>query len=142
MHSNNFLITFLTFSPLLVISQPRNSARHLNHRSPSPLNFPNHSHSNKLQKRYHKLSASLVQREYLGPEATIKCLTDFTWALCSDEIRSSCTDMGPVASGTKCQDNKMIWNGQGDLGTSIGEKVSLILLSRGNMDELTFKACY
>ncbi|GAA5826097.1 hypothetical protein JCM11251_007165 [Rhodosporidiobolus azoricus] len=42
-----------------------------------------------------------------GGEATVKCLTSKTFALCDGD---KCTDMGAVAAGTACVDNAITWD--------------------------------
>ncbi|GAA5910933.1 hypothetical protein JCM6882_001935 [Rhodosporidiobolus microsporus] len=42
-------------------------------------------------------------------EATVKCLTTKTFALCDGD---NCTDMGAVAAGTLCVDNAITWDTQ------------------------------
>ncbi|BGP22130.1 expansin family protein [Rhodotorula toruloides] len=40
-------------------------------------------------------------------EATLKCLTAYTFALCDGD---NCTDMGSVAAGTMCKDGAITWD--------------------------------
>ncbi|KAM0787957.1 hypothetical protein ACM66B_006161 [Microbotryomycetes sp. NB124-2] len=40
-------------------------------------------------------------------EATLKCLSAYTFALCDGD---ACTDMGSVAAGTMCKDNAITWD--------------------------------
>lgn len=47
-------------------------------------------------------------------EATLKCLTDYTFALCDG---ANCTDMGSVAAGTKCVDNAITWDTSSEAST-------------------------
>ncbi|GAA5898673.1 hypothetical protein JCM8208_004729 [Rhodotorula glutinis] len=42
-----------------------------------------------------------------GTEATLKCLTAHTFALCDGD---RCTDMGAVAAGTMCKDGAITWD--------------------------------
>ncbi|KAG0662225.1 hypothetical protein C6P46_003411 [Rhodotorula mucilaginosa] len=49
-----------------------------------------------------------------GTEATLKCLTEHTFALCDG---SNCTDMGPVAAGTKCVDGAITWDTSSEAST-------------------------
>lgn len=42
-----------------------------------------------------------------GTEATLKCLSAHTFALCDGD---HCTDMGAVAAGTMCKDNAITWD--------------------------------
>ncbi|BGO88836.1 hypothetical protein NBRC10512_002192 [Rhodotorula toruloides] len=51
-------------------------------------------------------------------EATLKCLTAYTFALCDGD---NCTDMGSVAAGTMCQDGAITWDtGAGSAPPSSG----------------------
>lgn len=49
-----------------------------------------------------------------GTEATLKCLTEHTFALCDG---SNCTDMGSVAAGTKCVDGAITWDTSSEAST-------------------------
>ncbi|SCV72460.1 BQ2448_3997 [Microbotryum intermedium] len=60
------------------------------------------------------LAHRLSRRDTQGPkrlnratEATLKCLTAYSFALCDGD---RCTDMGAVAAGTKCVDNAITWD--------------------------------
>ncbi|BGP00828.1 DPBB_1 domain-containing protein [Rhodotorula toruloides] len=51
-------------------------------------------------------------------EATLKCLTAYTFALCDGD---NCTDMGSVAAGTMCKDGAITWDtGAGSAPPSSG----------------------
>ncbi|BGP37208.1 hypothetical protein JCM10449v2_001113 [Rhodotorula kratochvilovae] len=42
-----------------------------------------------------------------GAQATLKCLSEYTFALCDGD---NCTDMGAVAAGTMCKDGAITWD--------------------------------
>ncbi|KDE08620.1 hypothetical protein MVLG_01082 [Microbotryum lychnidis-dioicae p1A1 Lamole] len=52
-------------------------------------------------------------------EATLKCLTAYSFALCDGD---SCTDMGSVAAGTKCVENAITWDDATAAATSSAAK--------------------
>ncbi|GAA5974095.1 hypothetical protein JCM11641_003430 [Rhodosporidiobolus odoratus] len=47
-------------------------------------------------------------------QATVKCLTDKTFALCAGD---DCTDMGSVAAGTVCKDGAITWDTSDEAST-------------------------
>lgn len=69
------------------------------------------SHQRAVSRALPRSGRRLVAR---GAEATLKCLTDYTFALCDG---SNCTDMGSVAAGTKCTDGAITWDTSSEAST-------------------------
>lgn len=69
------------------------------------------SHARAVSRALPRSGRRLVSR---GNEATLKCLTEHTFALCDG---SNCTDMGSVAAGTKCVDGAITWDTSSEAST-------------------------
>ncbi|KAK4050578.1 hypothetical protein OIO90_005045 [Microbotryomycetes sp. JL221] len=118
MLTSSFVLTItglaLAASPLVVASgvagQHQGALAGSSHLAARNLRLSPHASFQRLHRR--SRSSKLDRPRRLSKrgganEATLKCLTAYTFALCDGD---ACTDMGSVAAGTMCKDNAITWD--------------------------------
>ncbi|BGP53191.1 hypothetical protein JCM8202v2_000750 [Rhodotorula sphaerocarpa] len=98
----SFAITLTAAAAALAFSASSASASsHYSHSNPA---LVARDHNRMVTRVLPRTGRRLANR---ANQATLKCLSDYTFALCDG---SNCTDMGSVAAGTKCVNNAITWD--------------------------------